>query len=134
MSEHDRRHAELLAAFGAAFNRHDVDALMSMMTDDCVFFTLAGDGPRGNALRGQAAVRAAFEATMKAFPDAQWRQGPIFVAGDRGVSQWTFTGTRHDGSGRVEAEGCDLFTFRDGRIAVKDAFRKDRPVQPVGRG
>ena len=134
MTEHDRRHAELLAAFGAAFNRHDVDALMSMMTQDCVFFTLAGDGVHGNELRGQAAVRAAFEATMRAFPDAQWVQGPIFVTGDRGVSQWTFTGTKADGSARIEAEGCDLFTFRDGRIAVKNAFRKDRPPLPANRG
>ena len=133
MSEHDRRHAELLAAFGAAFNRHDVDTLMSMMTDDCVFYTLAGEAVNGNALNGQAAVRAAFEATMRTFPDARWHQGPIFVSGDRGVSQWTFTGTKVDGSGRIEAEGCDLFTFREGRIAVKNAFRKDRPMQPAAR-
>jgi hypothetical protein len=23
--------------------------------------------------------------------------------------------------------GCDLFTFRDGRIAVKNSYRKNRP-------
>jgi hypothetical protein len=32
----------------------------------------------------------------------------------------------------MEACGCDLFVFRDGRIAVKSAFRKDRP--PVAAG
>ena len=48
------------------------------------------------------------------------------VCGDRGVSEWKFTGTRADGT-RVEANGCDLFTFRNGKIAVKDAYRKDRP-------
>jgi ketosteroid isomerase-like protein len=45
------------------------------------------------------------------------------------VSEWTFTGTRTDGS-RVEVHGCDLFTFRDGKIAVKDSYRKNRP--PLG--
>jgi hypothetical protein len=28
----------------------------------------------------------------------------------------------------VEVTGCDLFTFRDGRIAVKNSFRKNRPA------
>jgi hypothetical protein len=23
--------------------------------------------------------------------------------------------------------GCDLFTFRDGRIAIKNSYRKNRP-------
>ena len=45
------------------------------------------------------------------------------------MSQWTFTGTRADGT-RVEVHGCDLFTFRNGRIAVKDSYRKNRP--PLG--
>jgi len=26
----------------------------------------------------------------------------------------------------VEVTGCDLFTFRDGRIAVKNSYRKQR--------
>jgi hypothetical protein len=43
------------------------------------------------------------------------------------VSEWTFTGTRMDGT-RVEVNGCDLFTFRDGKIAVKNSFRKNRPA------
>ena len=49
-----------------------------------------------------------------------------FVVGDRGVSEWTFTGTRADGS-HVEVHGCDIFTFRDGRIALKNSYRKNRP-------
>jgi ketosteroid isomerase-like protein len=47
------------------------------------------------------------------------------VTGDRGVSEWTFSGTRSDGK-RIEVNGCDLFTFLDGKIAVKNSFRKNR--------
>jgi ketosteroid isomerase-like protein len=43
------------------------------------------------------------------------------------VSEWTFTGTRRDGT-RVEVTGCDLFTFRDGRIAIKNSYRKNRTL------
>jgi steroid delta-isomerase-like uncharacterized protein len=121
---------ETLAAFADAWNRHDIDALMTFMTDDCVFETAAGPEVWGARHVGAAAVRAAFEAVWRNFPDAQWRDGRHFVAGDRGVSEWLFTGTAADGS-RVEANGVDIFTFRDGKIAVKNVFRKDRPRLPA---
>lgn len=119
----------LLDAFADAWNRHDVDALMSMMTDDCVFEASAGNAVDGERHEGQDAVRAAFAAVFEHFPDAHWGDARHFVAGDRGVSEWTFTGTSKDGR-RVEVTGCDLFTFRNGKIAVKNSFRKNRP--PIG--
>ena len=120
---------ETLEAFADAWNRHDIDALMTFMTDDCVFETVSGPDACGSRHVGLTAVRSAFESAWKNFPDAQWRNGTHFVAGDRGVSEWLFTGTAADGS-RVEANGVDLFTFRDGKIAVKNVFRKDRPRLP----
>ena len=116
---------ELLDAFAAAWNRHDLDALMSMMTDDCVFEASAGPQVDGQRSEGQRAVRAAFAAVFQAFPDARWANARHFVAGARGVSEWTFTGTRQDGA-RVVVNGCDLFTFREGRIAIKNSYRKNR--------
>jgi steroid delta-isomerase-like uncharacterized protein len=118
---------QLLNEFGAAFNRHDLDALMSMMTDDCVFDASAGDTVDGERHRGQAAVRAAFADVMAQYPDAQWADARHVVAGDRALSEWTFKGTRTDGT-RVEVRGCDVFTLRDGKIAIKDSFRKNRPA------
>ena len=82
-----------LAAFSDAWNRHDIDALMSFMTDDCVFETAAGPDACGTRHVGREAVRRAFESAWQAVPDAQWRNGQHFVHGDFGVSQWTFTGT-----------------------------------------
>jgi taurine dehydrogenase small subunit len=117
---------EMLEAFGAAWNRHDAEALMSFMTEDCVFESAAGPDAWGTRHVGRETVRRAFAAAWHSFPDAQWRNARHFVCGDRGVSEWTFTGTAADGS-RVEADGVDLFTFRDGRIDVKNALRKDRP-------
>ena len=46
------------------------------------------------------------------------------------MSEWIFTGTRADGI-RLEVNGCDVFTFRDGRIAVKNSYRKTHP--PISR-
>jgi ketosteroid isomerase-like protein len=121
---------EILEAFAAAWNRHDVDALMAFMTYDCVFETAAGPEACGSRQVGRDAVRRAFAAAWQNFPDAAWRNGRHFIAGDRGVSEWTFTGTAPDGT-RVEADGVDLLTFRGDRIQVKNAFRKDRPRLPA---
>lgn len=117
--------AETLQRFADAWNLHDVDALMSFMTDDCVFEASAGADVCGTRSVGREAVRAAFAEVWAVFPDARWGGARHFVQGDRGVSEWTFTGTRADGS-RVEVHGCDLFTFRDGKIATKDSYRKNR--------
>ncbi len=122
--------ADTLAAFSDAFNRHDADALMRWMTADCVFEAAAGPEVYGARFVGRAAVRAAFEAVFQHFPDAHWGHGRHYVIGERGVSEWVFTGTHTEGW-RIEAEGCDLFEFRDGLIAVKRAFRKERPKQPA---
>ena len=119
----------LLEAFADAFNRHDVDALMAMMTTDCLFQASAGNAVDGERHQGQAAVRAAYAAVFDQFPDAHWGNARHFVIGDRGVSEWIFTGTMRDGR-RVEVTGCDLFTLRDGKIAIKNSFRKNRP--PIG--
>jgi steroid delta-isomerase-like uncharacterized protein len=120
---------EWLQAFADAFNRHDADAIMSFMTDDCVFEASAGTEVCGNRFEGRDAVRAAFVDVWSTFPDAHWGGARHFVCDDRGVSEWTFTGTRADGA-RVEVHGCDLFTFRDGRIALKNSYRKNRPPLP----
>ena len=118
---------EILQAFADAWNRHDIDALMSFMTDDCVFESSAGPDACGARYAGPEAVRAAFADVWTTFPDARWNNPRHFVMGDRGVSEWTFTGTRADRM-RVEVEGCDLFTCRSGKIVVKNSYRKNRPA------
>ena len=48
---------EFLEAFADAWNRHDVDDLMSFMTDDCVFESSGGNDTCGTRFEGQEAVR-----------------------------------------------------------------------------
>ena len=121
---------QLLKDFAAAWNRHDIEALMRCMTDDCVFNAVAGPELEGRSFKGREAVREGFAMAWQTFPDAAWLDGDHFVAGNRGVSECTFKGTKADGS-RIEARMVDVFTFKDGKIAVKNAYRKDRPVITV---
>jgi ketosteroid isomerase-like protein len=115
----------ILDGFASAFNAHDVDRILSYMTDDCVFEASAGPDADGEKFAGKSAVKKAFEDVFKNFPDAHWGNVRHFISGDRAVSEWTFTGTKQDGS-KVEVTGCDLFTFRDGKIAIKNSYRKTR--------
>ncbi len=124
--------ARLLEEFADAWNRHDAKALMSYMTPDCVFESSAGSDRCGTHYQGPEAVRNGYTSVWTTFPDAHWGNARHFVSGDRGVSEWTFTGTGSDGK-RVEVHGGDLFTFREGKIAVKDSFRKNRPPLAVSR-
>ena len=120
----DRDKERLLQAFADAWNGHDVDALMSMMTTDCVFEASGGTAVDGERHEGQRAVRAAFAAVFEQYPDAHWGHARHFVTGDRGVSEWTFTGTRRDGK-RVEVTGCDVFTFRERQDCRQELIPKE---------
>jgi len=116
---------EFLEAFGAAWNRHDVDAIMSSMADDCVFDITAGPDVVGKRYEGRERVRQAVARVFSIWPDAHFGNAQHFVSGDRGVSEWIFTGTRADGT-RMEVKGCDVFTFRSGKIVHKDSYFKNR--------
>ena len=117
-----------LEAFADAWNRHDLAALMSFMAPDCEFHGVAGPDVMGRSFIGTEAVAQGFALAWTNFPDASWTEGVHWVHGDRGFSESTFRGTRADGM-KVEARMVDVFTFRNGKITVKNAFRKDRPAQ-----
>jgi ketosteroid isomerase-like protein len=90
-----------------------------------VFESSRGPDLKGTVYKGQEQVRQGVEEVFATFPDARWREPEHFIAGDRGVSEWVFTATARDGT-PVEVQGCDVFTFRDGKIAVKNSYRKQR--------
>ena len=116
---------DLEAFFGDGWNSHDVDALMSFMSDDCVFEGAAGTDVCGTRHVGREGVRAAFARVFATFPDVAFRDLHHVVAGERGISEWTFVGTTPEGK-KIEVNGCDLFTFRDGKIALKSSYLKKR--------
>lgn len=117
--------AALLEAFAEAYNRHDIEALLALVTEDCVFDMAAGPEAFGARSQGKAALRGTLGWAWRHWPDASWNDAIHVVAGDRGFSEWTFRGTDRDGN-LTEVRGVDLFVIRDGRIAKKDSYRKVR--------
>ena len=117
----------LLVEHTDAWNSHDVDRLMRLFTDDCVFEASGGPEFCGSRFTGPAQVRKAFADVLDGMPDANWGDARHYVlADDYGVSEWRLTGTRLDGS-RIDVLGCDFLTVVGDRIAKKCSFRKQRP-------
>ena len=124
--EADPRRFEALKQVLEAFNRHDLDAIMSHFADDCVFESPRGPDPWGRRFAGKDEVRRGLAARFEGIPDVHYGHDDHFACGSRGVSEWTISGTTVDGE-RIEVRGCDLWTFGDvGRLTRKDSFWKIR--------
>jgi ketosteroid isomerase-like protein len=116
--------AETLAAvnrFNDAFNRHDVDAVMRCMTDDCVFENTR-PAPDGERFTGAAAVRAFWESFFARSPQARFEAEETLAAGDRCVVRWVYHWVRDGAPGHVR--GVDVLRVRDGRVAEKLSYVK----------
>lgn len=123
---------QLLIDHTDAWNGHDLDVLMGLFTEDCVFEAAGGNEACGTTYSGRDVVRGAFADILGAVPDARWTEGRHSVLGpDYGVSEWLMTGTLASGQ-RIEIRGCDFLTVRDGRIVKKNSLTKDRP--PIDPG
>jgi ketosteroid isomerase-like protein len=107
----------------AAFNRHDLDAVMSFFADDCVLEMPRGPEPWGQRYVGKAEVRKGLATRFEGLPDVHYSDDEHWVFGDRAVSQWTLTGTTKEGK-KIRVRGCDLLEFRKGKIIRKDSYWK----------
>lgn len=107
----------------AAFNRHDLDAIMGYFADDCVFYMPRGAGPCGDRYSGKAEVRAGLAKRFEGIPDVRYGDDRHWACGRLGVSEWTLTGTAADGA-RIEVRGVDLLEFEAGKVVRKDSFWK----------
>lgn len=107
--------------FNSAFNRHDVDAVMDAMTEDCVFEN-TNPAPDGSRFVGAIAVRAFWEKFFAANPDAQFEAEEIFAEGDRCVVRWIYH-KRKEGK-PWHLRGVDIFKVRNGKVAEKFSYVK----------
>jgi hypothetical protein len=112
-----------------AFNEHDLDAIMSRFAENCVFETPRGPNRWGRPFVGREEVRRELAARFEGIPDVHYGDDDHFACGDRGVSEWTISGTTVDGE-HIDVRGCDLWAFdAEGKIVRKDSFWKIRETR-----
>lgn len=112
-----------LQTYIEAWNAHDIDRVMAMMTPECEFITGGGQQRFGTRYVGASAVRQRIQDVWIDMPDVQFVNVSHFVTSDRACSQWTIVGTRGCGQ-RIEVDGCDVLTLDGDLIAVKNSFIK----------
>src|SRR5262245_14995495 len=110
---------DAIQRFNDAFNRHDVDAVMASMTEDCVFENTLPP-PDGERFEGAPAVRSFWERFFGSTPGARFEAEEIFAAADRCVVRWVF---RWDDRGG-HVRGVDVMRVRDGKVAEKLSYVK----------
>jgi steroid delta-isomerase-like uncharacterized protein len=106
-----------------AFNRHDLDAIMEFFADDCTFDLPRGPDPWGRRFVGKRAVREGLAGRFAGTPDVHYGEDRHWACEERGVSEWTLTGTTTGGV-RLKVRGCDLWEFRNGKVLRKDSYWK----------
>ena len=111
----------VLTRFNDAFARQDADAVMNLMTDDCVFENTfpAPDGERHVGARNVGEFWRRFFAST---PSARFEAEETLVLGDRAVVRWVFHW--EDGGVAGHVRGIDLFRMRDGKVAEKLSYVK----------
>lgn len=107
--------------FNEAFNRHDADALASVLTDDTVFEDTS-PAPDGRRVEGKAAVVSFWRTWFQQNADARFDAEDVIVSGDRAVVLWVYHKMRNGVPWHLR--GVDVFTVRDGKVAAKLAYVK----------
>jgi hypothetical protein len=115
---------ETVTRFGAAWAAGDVDGLMREMSDEPIYRGSTGPEP-GTIIVGSEQVRAAFERiagpNARSAPATPAPPPEMYFFEDRALAFWRLKFPGSDS----EVEGVDVMTFtNDGRISVKDAYRK----------
>jgi ketosteroid isomerase-like protein len=111
--------------FDEAWQRADIEGLMALVADDCVYGASVGPGP-GTEYVGKAEVRRGF-LEMLAHDDGGEAKGRLVMADEvRALMLWSVSHATPTGA-VVDVRGCDVFELRDGLIHRKDAFRKSFP-------
>ena len=107
--------------FNDAFNRHDADALSALLTEDTIFEDTS-PVPDGRRIEGKTAVVEFWRQWFAHNTDAHFDAEEVIVAGDRAVVRWVYRKMRNGQPWHLR--GVDIFTVRDGKVAVKLAYVK----------
>ncbi len=112
----------LIVQYNDALNARDVDAMMRLMTEDCVFEN-TDPAPVGTRYVGQSAVRAFWEDFFRSSAEARIEIEEIFGVAERAVMRWTYRWIDLIGNSSY-IRGVDVYRVRDGLIAEKLSYVK----------
>ncbi|MGE0283680.1 MAG: ester cyclase [Rhizobiaceae bacterium] len=132
----DRSDIRILVDYFTAWNDHDVNAILGLLTDDATYV-----GPLATDQLGGRALRREIDWLWAAFPDLWFEIESLDHHDDESaVAQWLMHGTntqpilgRAATHRRIRLAGADFFRFRDGLIAgIRSHFDSVDLVRQLG--
>jgi ketosteroid isomerase-like protein len=117
----DRQHLlDLTTRFMTAFNRNDLDTVMSFFAEDAVY-----DEFNGKRNEGKAAIRAAFTPQFTgAFGDMKFLDEDLFIDADAGKVMASWRCTLAIKGQPTSWRGLDLLHFRGEKLIQKLTYAK----------
>jgi len=105
----------LVLAYQAAFNRHDLAALLQGLSEDCVLES-PSPGPQGTRHAGKEAIRSYWEAYFRQQPQESREIEEVFSLGSRCVLRWC--------SSSGGQRGVDIFQVQEHLIREVFIYHK----------
>ena len=113
---------ELVVRFNQALNRQDVDTMMRLMTEDCVFEN-TDPPPEGTRYEGQKAVRVFWEEFFRSSLEPKIEIEEIFAVREHCVMRWVYRWVDSQGMpGYIR--GVDIYKITGDKIAEKLSYVK----------
>lgn len=106
------------AEFAGAFNRHDVQAIVELCDDGCVFEDYR-EGPGGGRFFGKAAVAAFLEKVFAGRDGLRLVTEELVGSGPRCFLRWKL-----EREGEAPLRGIDVFDVRMGRIRERLSYAR----------
>ena len=113
----------LFKSFGRAFFKRDVDALYECCTPDFSWMTLDEDGT-AKTVTGKSGVAEQLQRRSSHLENIRFEDVQYHHAPDATFMTFRLTATHKETGNAHETIGIERYTFQDGRIAVKDVYRK----------
>ena len=115
----------LLDAITNAYNRNDIDDVMSFFAEDAVFDHAAGTEINGTRFEGLETIRSIFEGLFNNVERVNWTPIDTRISGDKAYCEFHRVAQLKSGETQ-DFLSIDILTFRDGLIVHKDTFYKNR--------
>jgi ketosteroid isomerase-like protein len=112
----------IIEDFNKAFNLHDVDTMMALMTEDCLFDNTFPP-PDGESIRGNAFVKKFWYTFFQNSPKANIEIEEIVVCGERIIQRWVYHWEESNGK-KGYVRGVDVILMRDSLIHEKRSYVK----------
>jgi steroid delta-isomerase-like uncharacterized protein len=120
---------KVIAAYGKAWNDHDIEAILALHTENSVF----ENHTSGGQAVGRDAIRGILNGVFATFPDIRFDARRTYVRDGVVTQEWTATGTLavpftrgsvtvQPTGKRITWNGVDVIPFEGGRVARKDVY------------